>query len=78
LALVDGGWLHASDRWSDLDAAWRTADPEPATLFIRRFRPAPTQDLTDLWSTAQPGSTAVSGHTLRQVKQAVRNHPGRP
>jgi pimeloyl-ACP methyl ester carboxylesterase len=31
LALVDGGWLHASDRWSDLDAAWRTKAPPDLT-----------------------------------------------
>jgi len=24
LALVDGGWLHESDRWGDLDAVWAT------------------------------------------------------
>jgi len=27
LALVDGGWLHESDRWSDLDTIWRTKAP---------------------------------------------------
>ena len=27
LVLVDGGWLHLGDRWSDLDDAWRTLKP---------------------------------------------------
>ncbi len=31
LALVDGGWRHASDRWSDLDAVWRTKAPPDLT-----------------------------------------------
>jgi len=31
LALVDGGWLHESDRWDDLDAVWRTKAPPDLT-----------------------------------------------
>jgi pimeloyl-ACP methyl ester carboxylesterase len=31
LALVDGGWLHESDRWGDLDTVWRTKAPPDLT-----------------------------------------------
>jgi pimeloyl-ACP methyl ester carboxylesterase len=31
LALVDGGWLHESDRWGDLDAVWRAKAPPDLT-----------------------------------------------
>jgi pimeloyl-ACP methyl ester carboxylesterase len=31
LVLVDGGWLHLGDRWSDPDDAWRTLKPPNLT-----------------------------------------------
>ena len=72
LALVDGGWRHASDRWSDLDAVWRMKAPPDLTGWE-------VDEVREALAGAHPewSGQAVEA-TLANLEQRPVGQPARP